>query len=121
MKRSFKAIVTALVVLAVAGSGYALLVGPNPVGACGWGSPGGQDYVPQERNSAGPLAQTPTLTNDQAYDIVERYVKKLNPDLKVGRINDAGSFFEAEILSKDKEVIQLVGVDKKSGRLMLIN
>lgn len=50
-----------------------------------------------------------------------KHVKKLNPNLEVGRINDAGSFFEAEILSKDKEVVQLMGVDKESGRLMLIN
>jgi hypothetical protein len=52
---------------------------------------------------------------------VSRHVKRLNPDLEVGRLNDAGSFFEAEIISKDHEVIQLMGVDKESGRLMLIN
>ena len=90
--------------------------------ACGWGNPGGQGYVPQRRgNAMGPLASKPAITKEQALDIVSNHVNRLNPELKVGQINDAGNFFEAEILSKDNEILQLMGVDKMTGRLMIIN
>ena len=36
-------------------------------------------------------------------------------------LDDAGGFFEAEVLSKDKEILQVIGVDKFSGRMMLLN
>ena len=121
MKRSVKIIIAAFLILVVAGTGYTLFVGPNHAGACGVGAKGGESYVPQRRYPAGELAQRPSLTQEQASEILSRHVKRLNPDLEVGRINDAGSFFEAEIISKDNEVIQLMGVDKESGRLMLIN
>jgi hypothetical protein len=61
------------------------------------------------------------LTKEQVYDIVANHVSKLNPSLKVGKIDDAGGFYEVEIISDEKEVIQRLGVDKQSGRLMLIN
>jgi hypothetical protein len=77
--------------------------------------------VPQRRDSGDPVARRSFLTKEKAVEIVVKHVKKLNPNLEVGQVNDAGSFFEAEILSKDKEVVQLMGVDKESGRLMLIN
>jgi hypothetical protein len=121
MKRSMKIMIAAFLILAVAGTGYTLFVGPNHAGACGVGAKGGESYVPQRRYPTGELARRPSLTQEQASEIVSRHVKRLNPDLKIGRINDAGSFFEAEIISKDNEVIQLMGVDKESGRLMLIN
>lgn len=60
-------------------------------------------------------------SKEQAFDIVSNHIRKLKPDLRVGQINDAGNFYEAEILSTDNEVVQLIGVDKQSGRLMLIN
>lgn len=77
--------------------------------------------MPQRRDSGDPVARRSFLTKEKAVEIVVKHVKKLNPNLEVGQVNDAGSFFEAEILSKDKEVVQLMGVDKESGRLMLIN
>ena len=30
-------------------------------------------------------------------------------------------YFEAEIVTKDNEVVQLIGVEKETGRLLLIN
>lgn len=121
MKRRFKTILTGLFVLTLIGVGSSMFVAPEQAEACGWGRSGGQDYVPQRQGPAGPLASRPSLTREQALDIVSNHVRRLNPSLKVGQINDAGSFFEAEILSGDSEVVQLMGVDKASGRLMLIN
>ncbi len=121
MKSSVRIIIVSVLSLAVIAVGVTLFVGPKHAGACGVGAQGGESYVPQRRSPAGELARRPSLTQEQASEIVSRHVKRLNPDLEVGRINDAGSFFEAEIISKDNEVIQLMGVDKESGRLMLIN
>ena len=89
--------------------------------ACGWGQGGGQGYVPQRRDSDGYLAQKQALTETQAKDIVAKYVKRLNPNLEVGNIKDNGSFYEAEIIGEGNEIIQLVGVDKQSGRLIVLN
>ncbi len=121
MKSSVKIIIISVLSLAVIVVGITPFVMPKNAGACGVGAQGGQSYVPQRRSPVGELARRPSLTQEQASEIVSRHVKRLNPDLEVGRINDAGSFFEAEIISKDNEVIQLMGVDKESGRLMLIN
>jgi hypothetical protein len=89
--------------------------------ACGWGQGGGQGYVPQRRDQNGFLAQKQALTEEQARDIVSNYVKRLNPKLNIGNVTDNGGFFEAEIIGEDNQVIQLVGVDKQSGRLVLLN
>lgn len=121
MKRPVKIIILTVLFVAIIGFSPTFFVGSNHASACGWGNSGGENYVPQRRGPTGPLAQRYTLTKEQAFEIVSQHVKRLNPDLEVGRINDAGSFFEAEILSRDNEVVQLVGVDKTSGRLILIN
>lgn len=89
--------------------------------ACGWGQSGGGDYVPQRRDNGDLFAQKSTVTEDQARDIVSGYVKKLNPDLEIGNIKDNGGFYEVEIISQSREVVQLLGVDKRSGRLLLLN
>jgi hypothetical protein len=96
-------------------------VGLDIANACGWGQGGGQGYVPQRRDSNGFLAQKQALTEEQARDIVTKYVKRLNPNLEVGNLKDNGSFYEAEIIAEDNEVIQLVGIDKRSGRLIVLN
>jgi len=77
--------------------------------------------VPQRRDQNGFLAQKQALTEEQARDIVSNYVKRLNPKLNIGNVTDNGGFFEAEIIGEDNQVIQLVGVDKQSGRLVLLN
>ena len=92
-------------------------VGVDIANACGWG----QGYVPQRRDSNGYLAQKQALTEEQARDIVTRYVKRLNSKLEVGNLKDNGSFYEAEIIAEDNEVIQLVGIDKQTGRLIVLN
>jgi hypothetical protein len=99
------------------------IVGIDIAKACGWGQGGGQGYVPQRRDQNGFLAQKPaaTLSEEQARDIVTKYVKRLNPNLEVGKVKDNGSFYEAEIIAENNEVIQLVGIDKQSGRLIVLN
>ena len=119
MTRRTKPIHTASMILAIA-----LLinfVGLDIATACGWGQGGGQGYVPQRRDSNGFMAQKQALTEEQARNIVTKYVKRLNPNLEVGNLKDNGSFYEAEIIAEDKEVIQLVGIDKRSGRLIVLN
>lgn len=42
------------------------------------------------------------------------------PDTKIGRITEKPRFFEAEILDKNGNLIDLVIIDKKSGRIRSI-
>ena len=117
-------VITTVLFLAIVGTAYNHFIGPNHAMACGCsgsGSPGGGDYVPQRRGSTGSLAPSPSLTKEQAYDIVANHISKLNPSLKVGKIDDSGGFYEVEIISDENEVVQRLGVDKQSGRMMLIN
>ena len=119
MTRRTKPILTASMILTIA-----LLinfVGLDIATACGWGQGGGQGYVPQRRDSNGFMAQKQALTEEQARNIVTKYVKRLNPKLEVGNLKDNGSFYEAEIIAEDNEVIQLVGIEKRSGRLIVLN
>jgi hypothetical protein len=53
--------------------------------------------------------------------VVANHVKKLNPDLKIGRMQDEGSYYEAEVLGANGDVVQRLGVDKESGRMILLN
>ena len=121
MSRYLKSVITVVVIVAVTGLFLMPLTGPQSASACGYGTSGGGDYVPQRRGSSGKLARKSAITQEQARDLVDRHIKKLNPALKVGNMNDAGGFFEAEVLSKDKEILQVIGVDKFSGRMMLLN
>ncbi|MBC8246791.1 MAG: hypothetical protein H8E81_04325 [Deltaproteobacteria bacterium] len=121
MKTNSKVLLTVALVVIFAGSIFFFSPGPHRADACGYGQSGGQDYVPQKRGGNAYSAQKSALTKEQVREIAAQHVQKLNPDLEVGNINDAGGFYEVEIISKDKEILQLLGVDKLSGRLMLLN
>ena len=121
MKRNVSSFLIGIFFMAIIGFALIAFTGFDHANACGTGSPGGQDYVPQRRGPTGPLTQRPALTIEQAYEIVANHIRRLNPSLKVGQLNDAGSFYEAEILSQNDELIQRMGVDKLSGRLMFIS
>jgi hypothetical protein len=115
----FKRITLTTFLLTITGM---LFFNPLTAMACGYGNSGGSDFVPQRQSgysSNQPAAVA--INSDQAKGIVKNHVGKLNPDLAVGSINDAGGFFEVEVLNETKEVLQLLGVDKYSGRLMLLN
>ena len=43
------------------------------------------------------------------------------PKLEIGQVKDNGGFYEVEIVDEGQEIVQLLGVDKRSGRLILLN
>ena len=93
----------------------------NIAAACGWGQSGGGGYVPQRRDSGELLARKSAVSENQAREIVSSYVKRLNPNLEIGQVKDNGGFYEVEIVDEGREIVQLLGVDKRSGRLILLN
>lgn len=119
MKKLRKTMVMAIAIVAVATMTQVVLT--DTAAACGWGTSGGGDYVPQRRDSGGFLARKSAVSEEQARDLVSGYVKRLNPDLEIGKITDNGGFYEVEVVGADHEIVQLLGVDKQSGRLILLN
>jgi Spy/CpxP family protein refolding chaperone len=56
------------------------------------------------------------LSKEDAGSIVKDYLASTrNPNLKLGKIKDAGKAFEAEIVTKDNSLVDKVLVDKTSG------
>ena len=56
------------------------------------------------------------LSKEDAGSIVKDYLASTrNPNLKLGKIKDAGNAFEAEIVTKDNSLVDKVLVDKTSG------
>ena len=107
------AIVAALIILGSASSLF----------ACGYGNQGGADYVPQQRNQQQQqqVAQGQPLSSDQAKQLVAQYIKPVNPQLTVATPNDAGSYYEVDVLGKNGETVEVVGVDKYTGRIQVLN
>ncbi|MEE9418183.1 MAG: hypothetical protein V3W43_01820 [Desulfatiglandaceae bacterium] len=122
MKRFFSIITLGILFLAVMGLIYhSPFSGPGHAYACNWGRQGGEDYVPQRRGPDTSWLRDSSMTKEQAHDVVAKHINRINPDLRIGPIKDAGSFYETEILNKDNRVVERLGVDKQSGRLMVIN
>ncbi len=119
MTKKIRTIILGVSILAL--TGLVNLIAVDIAGACGWGQSGGGDYVPQRRDSGEFLAKKSAVSEDQARDIVTNYVKKLNPNLAIGKIKDNGGFYEVAIVDEGQEIVQLLGVDKRSGRLILLN
>ncbi len=91
--------------------------------ACGWGSQGGADYVPQERNlqqQQQVVAQGQPITSDQAKKIVTQYIKPVNPQVRVGTPNNAGPYYKVDLIGTNGETVEIVGVDKYSGRIQVL-
>ena len=56
------------------------------------------------------------LEEKDARAILENYMTNMkNPNLQLGKIKDAGTTFEAEILTKDNSLVDKIMVDKKTG------
>ena len=119
MTNKFRTIILGASILAL--MGMINFVAVDIAGACGYGQSGGGAYVPQRRDSGELLANKSAVSENQARDIVTNYVKKLNPNLEIGKIKDNGGFYEVEIVDEGQEIVQLLGVDKRSGRLILLN
>ncbi len=63
-----------------------------------------------------PLQERRQLEEKDARSIVENYIRSTrNPNLELGKIKDAGNVFEAEIVTKDKSIVDKVLVDKNTG------
>jgi hypothetical protein len=119
MKRSIQGVVFGLIGVAVMAA--VLLVPPATAQACGYGDSGGQGFVPQRRDPNGATNFRPAVTRQQAIAIVTNHLKQSNPKLHVGNVNDTGPLFEAQVLSSNNEVVQMLGVDKQTGKLVLLN
>lgn len=89
-------------------------------GGSGMGMHGGQDggsqYGPQNspqnehqyRDQQGPMYKI------DAEKMMEGYIRSTrNPNLKLGKIEDKGNFFECEILTKDGSLVDKVAIDKE--------
>jgi hypothetical protein len=58
------------------------------------------------------------LTENEARTMFENYIKSTgNPDLSLGRIEDVGVSFKAEILNKDSSVADEILLNKKTGSM----
>jgi len=119
MRKLSKTLVTGIAILSIAVMAQLALT--DIAAACGWGKSGGGDYVPQRRDSGELLARKSAVSAEQARDIVSGYVKRLNPGLEIGKVTDNGGFYEVEVVDAGNEIVQLLGVDKRSGRLILLN
>ncbi len=121
MKSIIKKILITVSVLSVLGGIVAITPLVQESFACGWKNSGGQGFY-QNNGKSSDIIQNSSITKDQAIEIVTQYVKRLNPDLRIGNINDTGPFYEAEILSTmDEEILQVIGVNKQSGQVLILN
>jgi len=124
MMKKYVGIIVAGVFILALGMGFSHIpmMGSGNAYSCGWGnsSSGGGDYVPQKRGSAA-TNNAPNMTKDQARDVLSNHVKTLNPDLKIGPLNDGGGFYEADILAKSGSVVEHLAVDKISGGIIRLN
>jgi hypothetical protein len=79
--------------------GYGYGMGP---GMMGWG----YQYEPPEK----------PLQKKDAEAQVENYIDSLhNPDLKLGKVTEKDTYFEVQILGKNKAVVDTIIVDKNTG------
>ena len=97
------------------------MMGPGYEMGPGMMSPGwrGRGMGPARREPGSgrqPLQERRQLEEKDARSIVENYIRSTqNPNLELGKIKDAGNVFEAEIVTKDKSLVDKVLVDKNNG------
>ena len=97
------------------------MMGPGYEMGPGMMSPGwrGRGMGPARREPGSgrqPLQERRQLEEKDVRSIVENYIRSMrNPNLELGKIKDAGNVFEAEIVTKDKSLVDKVLVDKNTG------
>jgi hypothetical protein len=92
------------------GPGYGM--GPGMMGP-GWGM---NSYGSDREDQLQSGGHTGPLEKKDAEKIVENYIQATrNPNLKVGKIEDAGNVFRAQIITKDNSLVDEVLIDKDSG------
>ena len=91
------------------GGGYgsgSTMMGP------GHGQQYGRENAPQYQQPQKPLNE------NQAKEMVENYLQsRNNPNLKLGKIEDKGNAFEANILTKNGSLVDKILVDKDTGQM----
>jgi hypothetical protein len=92
------------------GYGYGYGMGPGMMG------PGyGYGYCPQYQQPQYQQSQKP-LDEKGAKTILENYLRSTrNPNLKLGKIEDKGDEFEADILTKGGSLVDKILVSKNNG------
>ena len=86
-------------------------MGPGMMGP-GYGPQYGPRYSAQYQRPQRPLEEK------DARAILENYLQSTrNPNLKLGKIEDKGNVFEAEIQTKDGSLADKILVDKNTGRI----
>ena len=96
------------------GKGSGMMGGGSGSGMMGPGH--GQQY----RHQNAPKYQQPQkpLSENQARKMMENYLQSQNnPNLKLGKIEDKGNAFEANILTTDGSQVNKILVDKDTGRM----
>ena len=64
-------------------------------------------------------AKTEIKTAEEAEKILKEYFSQ-NEDVKIGKIKERGRFFEADIMDKNDVLIDIVIVNKRTGRIRSI-
>lgn len=108
-----------IVFLALPFSSHAQPRGPMWRGSDSYeGMPYGR-YCPGPR--WGPYGARRTVnTADEAKKAIETYFSNSTQKVKVGKIEERGRFFEAEILDAEGALIDKLIIDKRSGRIRSI-
>ncbi|MBI4620124.1 MAG: hypothetical protein HY739_08180 [Desulfobacterales bacterium] len=118
MKKGLAVLVVLAVVLGIGLGGVAL--------AHNWGHGGyggnmmGQGYGSYCRNAPGTHGETKAITEKEAKSILGNYVGT-NPNLKVGKITDKDTYFEAEIRTKEDSLVARLAIDKATGWVRHLN
>jgi hypothetical protein len=102
------------------GGGYS---GMGPGGSQGMGPGSGQGIgpgtnFPGDVRQYGPQIQQPQkpLDKNEARGMAENYLKSTNnPNLHLGKIEDQGNAFEANVLTKDNSLADKILIDKNTG------
>jgi hypothetical protein len=92
------------------GSGY----GPGMMGP-GYGPGYGPWYGPQYQQPQEPLNE------NEAKQMVENYLRSTrNPNLKLGKIIDKDTYFEADIVTKEGSLADKIAINKRTGWMQSI-
>jgi hypothetical protein len=99
-------------------------MGPGTMGGQGGNNTyGGQQMGPGYGNSPQYRQSQKPLDEKGAKEISENYLQSVqNPNLKLGKIKDAGSVFEVEIVTKKSgDLVSKLSIDKNTGRMSPVN
>jgi len=89
-------------------------MGPGMMGP-GWAREMNPSFSDRE-NPQHMSRQMGPLEKKDAAEIVDNYIQSTrNPNLKVGKIEDSGNAFKAQIVTKDNSLVEEVLIDKRSG------